>query len=160
MDDPLTDSYNGVLKNLTEQVLYFSTTLMDGYPPSRTLYPTNGQSNVHYWRVVLPLSQFNNYRIICIKIQPTQTRAKQATLLLVPPEDLILNQKVDEAIKKGEVNELTGKQNPYLCRNEATKEWRSNSYHHHNNLNAWVNIAIPHNIPLSTSTLWDRVLHM
>src|SRR6218665_1301750 len=154
IDYAYTDSYNGVLKNLTEQVLYFSTTFMDGYPPSRTLYPTNGQSNVHYWCVVLPLSQFNNYRIICIKIQPTQNGVNQVTLILVTPGDLILNQKVDEAIKKREVSEFTGKVNDYPYRNETTKEWRSNSYKHHNNLNAWDNIAVPHNIPLSTSTLW------
>ena|SRR6218665_2025161 len=161
-DDDYTTSYNGVLRTLTQQVLYFSTTLVGGSLPTKTLYPVGGQRNVNYWRAIVPLSQFNNYKIIHLKTQRTQQGVDQVTLLLVPPvldpEHLILNQKVNEAIKKGEVTELTGTVNDYLYRNETTKEWRSNSYLPNDQQKFWVNIAVPHNIPLSGGT-WDLVQH-
>ena len=158
-DDRYTASYNGVLRTLTQQVLYFSTTLMYGSLPTQTLYPIGGKRDDDYWRAIVPLSQFNDYRIIRLKKQTTDNGVDQVTLLLVPPEDLSLNQRVDEAIKKRHVRDLTGKENDYLYRNEATKEWRSNSYLH-NGLKAWVNFAIPHNILIDAGTQWDDVSHM
>lgn len=152
--------YNGVLKNLTGKVMYFSTTLIGNNLPSKTLYPTYGKKGVKYWRAIVPLSQFNKYRIIHLESHPTDNGVDQVTLLLVPPEDLILNQKVNDAIKKGQVSEYyTGKVNEFLYRNEATKQWQSNSYMY-NNLKAWVNIAVPHEVVLGVDTQWDIVEHM
>lgn len=151
--------YNGVMADLITEGVYLSTTLRDGDLPQYTLYPTAGRSNDLHWRALVPLSRFNNYRIIPCHSVITTNGVEQFALLLVPPGDPNLNQRVDQAIWEQGVVELTGEVNDHLCRNETTKKWRTNSYMH-KNLKAWVNIVVPHEILLGVDTKWDIVEHM
>lgn len=153
--------YNGVMGDLISEGVFFSTTLRDGRLPEKSLYPKNGERDVTYWRALVPLSRFNNYRIIRCHSVGTQNGVEQVALLLVPPTDSALNEKVDQAILEGSLeydDELTHTFNNYLCRDEDTNKWCSNNYN--DDLKAWVNIVVPHDVPLGKDTRWDRVQRM
>lgn len=150
--------YNGYMQNLISKGVFFSTTLRDDGLPKKTLYPRNGERDVNYWRAFVPLSRFKHYKIIRCHSVGTGNNVEQVAMLLVPPKDSVLKKKVEQAIQQQpDVYELTGTLNKYLYRNELTKEWRSNNF---NDLRAWVNIVVPHDVPLGKDTSWDLVEHM
>lgn len=151
--------YNGAMADLITEGVYLSTTLRNGELPQDTLYPTTGRRNDMHWRALVPLSRFDDYRIIQCHRVTTTNGVQQLALLLVPTDDPDLNQRVDLAIWEEGLVELTGKVNDYLYRNEATDEWQTNSYMY-KNLKAWVNIVVPHEIVLDEDTQWDVVRHM
>lgn len=66
--------YDGCL--LGRDVVYFSTTLVEflhgANLPTVSVYPRNGDSGDNYWRVKVPLSTFNDYRIKIINTSPNQ----------------------------------------------------------------------------------------
>jgi len=43
--------------------VFLSTTLYQGRLPTKSVYPTDGESDERYWRVRIPLERFNNHRI-------------------------------------------------------------------------------------------------
>lgn len=133
-----------------------STTLWNYHLPTISPYPKGGVHGSYYFRVMVPLKRFSDYRLILCNCA-RNTSVMQVSILLVNPSDTDLNERVNEKIAQQEVTELTDKRNPYLFRDQMTKKWYTNNYNQTNKV--WVNIVIPHSVDLEEDCEWDRVRH-
>jgi len=92
--------------------VFFSTTLNNGILPTTSVYPTNRQAGVKYWRLQVQLEIFDDYRIkLCGEV------GNQRHLVMCQPGEFI-----------GNIDVTHNPAYPSYLKRDAQNNWYTNDY--------------------------------